>query len=41
MRIAKFSKMSASCVNKRFSLEMKKERFRTCEAAKAMVAAIL
>jgi hypothetical protein len=28
-------------VKKRFSLKMKKERFRTCKAAEAMAAAIL
>jgi hypothetical protein len=37
MRMAKLSKKS---VKKRFSLEMKKERFRTYEAAEAMAAAI-
>jgi hypothetical protein len=37
IRTAKLSKKS---VKKRFSLEMKKERFRTYEAAEAMVAAI-
>ncbi len=41
MRTAKLSKKSARCVNKWFSLEMKKEHFRTYEAAEAMVAAIL
>jgi hypothetical protein len=41
MRTAKLSKKSARWVKKRFSLKMKKERFRTCEAAEAMVAAIL
>ncbi len=41
MRMAKLSKKSARWVKKLFSLEKKKERFRTCEAAKAMVAAIL
>ncbi len=41
MRTAKLSKKSARCVNKWFSLEMKKERLRTYEAAEAMVAAIL
>jgi hypothetical protein len=41
MRTAKLSKKSASCVNKWFSLEMKKERFREYEAAEAMAAAIL
>jgi hypothetical protein len=30
MRTAKLSKKSARWVKKRFSLEMKKERFRTC-----------
>ncbi len=37
MRTAKLSKKS---VKKRFSLEMKKERFRTYEVAEAMAAAI-
>ncbi len=37
MRLAKLSKKS---VKKRFSLEMKKERFRMYEAAEAMAAAI-
>ncbi len=37
MRTAKLSKKS---VKKRFSLEMKKERFRTYEGAEAMAAAI-
>ncbi len=41
MRMAKLSKRSARWVNKRLSLEMKKERFRPCEAAKATAAAIL
>jgi hypothetical protein len=41
MRTAKLSKKSARCVNKWFSLEMKKERFRVYEAAEAMAAAIL
>jgi hypothetical protein len=41
MRMAKLSKKSARWVKKRFSLEMKKEQFRTCEAAEAMAAAIL
>jgi hypothetical protein len=41
MRMAKLSKKSARCVNKRFSLEMKKERFRMCEAAEAMAVLIL
>ncbi len=41
MRTAKLSKKSARWVKKRFSLEMKKEQFRTCEAAEAMAAAIL
>jgi hypothetical protein len=30
MRTAKLSKKSARCVNKQFSLEMKKEQFRMC-----------
>jgi hypothetical protein len=38
MRTAKLSKKS---VKKRFSLEMKNERFRTYEPAEAMAAAIL
>ncbi len=33
MRMAKLSKKSARWVKKQFSLEMKEERFRTCEAA--------
>ncbi len=41
MRTAKLSKKSARWVKKRFSLEMKKTRFRTCEAAKVMAGAIL
>jgi hypothetical protein len=41
LRTAKLSKKLAKCVNKLFSLELKKERFRTFEAAEAMVAAIL
>jgi hypothetical protein len=41
MRTAKLSKKLARCVNKWFSLEIKKERFRAYEAAKAMAAAIL
>jgi hypothetical protein len=41
VRTAKLSKKSARWVKKRFSLEMKKERFRTYEAAKAIEAAIL
>jgi hypothetical protein len=41
MRTAKLSKRSARCVNKWFSMEMKKERFRTHQAAEAMAAAIL
>jgi hypothetical protein len=41
LRMAKLSKKSARYVNKRFYLEMKKERFRTCEAVEAMAAAIL
>jgi hypothetical protein len=36
MRTAKLSKKSAKWVKKRFSLEMKKERCRTCEASGAM-----
>jgi hypothetical protein len=36
MRTAKLSKKSARWVKKRFYLEIKKERFRTCEAAEAM-----
>ncbi len=30
MRMAKLSTKSARCVNKQFSLEMKKEQFRMC-----------
>ncbi len=41
MRTVKLSKKSARWVNKWFSLEMKKERFRMCEAADAMAAMIL
>jgi hypothetical protein len=41
MRTVKLSKKLARCVNKWFSLEMKKERFRTYEAAEAMATAIL
>jgi hypothetical protein len=41
MRTEKLSKRSARWVNKWFSLEMKKERFRTYEAAEAMAATIL
>ncbi len=41
MRTAKLSKKSARCINKLFSLEMKKKRFRTYETADAMAAAIL
>ncbi len=41
MTTAKLSKKSARWVNKRFSLEMKKELFRTCEVVKAMAAVIL
>ncbi len=42
MRTEKLSKKSARWVKKkRFSLEMKKEQFWTCEAAKAMAASIL
>ncbi len=40
MRTAKLSKKSARWVNMQSSLEMKKELFRTCEAAEAMAAAI-
>ncbi len=38
MRTAKLSKKSARCVNKWFSMEMKKEQFRVYEAAEAMTA---
>ncbi len=38
MRTAKLSKKSAKCVNKWFSLEMKKEQFRAYEAAEAITA---
>ncbi len=41
MRTANLSKRSARCVNKWFSMEMKKERFRTYQAAETMAAAIL
>ncbi len=41
MRTAKLSKRSARWVNKRLSLEMKKERIRTRKAAEAMAAAII
>jgi hypothetical protein len=41
MRTAKLSKKSARWVNKRSSLKITKELFRTCEAAEAMAAAIL
>ncbi len=41
MRTAKLSKRSARCVNKWFSLAMKKERFRMYEAAEVMAATIL
>ncbi len=41
MRMAKLSKKLARWVKKRFSLNMKKEQFRTCEAAEAMAAKIL
>jgi hypothetical protein len=41
MRTAKLSKKSARWVKKCFSLEMKKEQFRTYEATEAMAAAIL
>jgi hypothetical protein len=40
-RTAKLSKKVARCVNKLFSLELKKERFRTFEAVEAMAVAIL
>ncbi len=41
MRTARLSKKSARWVKKWFSLKIKKDRFRTCEAAEAMAAAIL
>jgi hypothetical protein len=41
MRTAQLSKKSPRWVKKRFSLEIKKKGFRMCEAAEAMVAAIL
>jgi hypothetical protein len=41
MRTAKLSKKSARCVNKWFSLDMKKELFMAYEAAEAMAAVIL
>jgi hypothetical protein len=41
MRMAKLSKKSAMWAKKWFSLEMKKEQFKTCEEAKAMAATIL
>ncbi len=41
MRTAKLSKRSARWLNKRLSLEMKKERIRTREAAEVMAAAII
>ncbi len=41
MRTVKLSKKSARWVKKRFSLGMKKDQFRMCEAAEAMAAAIL
>ncbi len=41
MRMAKLSKKSARWVNKRSSLEMKKDLLRTYEAAEAMAATIL
>jgi hypothetical protein len=41
MRTAKLSKKSARWVKKRFFLKIKKERFRMCEAAEVMAAAIL
>jgi hypothetical protein len=40
MRTAKLWKRSARCVNKWFSMEMKKERFRTFQAVKMMATAI-
>jgi hypothetical protein len=40
LRTAKLSKKSAGRVKKRFFLEIKKEQFRTYEAAEAMAAAI-
>jgi hypothetical protein len=40
-RTVKLSNKSPRYVNKRFSLEMKKEQFRTCEVAEEMAAAIL
>jgi hypothetical protein len=40
MRTAKLSKKPARWVNKWSSSEMKKELFRTCEAAEAMAALI-
>ncbi len=41
MRTVKLSKKSARWVKKQFSLKIKKEQFRTYEAAEAMAAAIL
>jgi hypothetical protein len=41
MRTAKLSKKSARWLNKRSSLRMTKELFRTCEAAEAMATALL
>jgi hypothetical protein len=41
MRTAKLSKKLVRCVNKWFSLEMKKERFKMYEAAEAIAARIL
>jgi hypothetical protein len=41
MRTAKLSKRLARWVNKWFSLDMKKERFRTCEAEEVIAVAIL
>jgi hypothetical protein len=41
MRTVKLSKKSARWVKIQFSLKMKKEQFRTCEAAKAMATTIL
>ncbi len=41
MRTAKLSKKSARWVKKRFSLKLKKKRFRMCEVAKKMAATSL
>jgi hypothetical protein len=40
MKTAKLSKKSPRCVKKRLSLAMKKEQFRTCEAAEGMASSI-